>query len=86
MSIWLLIGVAILVLVTLISVMKLQPFIAFLVVSLGLGLAGSLTTEQTIAAIQKGVGGTLGSIIPIIILGAMLGKMVAKSRATYVLS
>jgi Gnt-I system high-affinity gluconate transporter len=35
---------------------------------------------------QKGIGGTLGSIIPIIILGSMLGKMVAKSRATFVLS
>jgi Gnt-I system high-affinity gluconate transporter len=86
MSIWLLIGFAILVLVTLISVMKLQPFIAFIVVSLGLGLAGSLSTEQTISAMQKGIGGTLGSIIPIIILGAMMGKMVAKSKATFVLS
>jgi Gnt-I system high-affinity gluconate transporter len=86
MSIWLLIGIAIVVLVTLISVMKLQPFIAFLVVSIGLGIAGSLSTEQTIAAMQKGIGGTLGSIIPIIILGSMLGKMVAKSRATFVLS
>lgn len=86
MSIWLLIGAAIFVLVTLISVMKLQPFIAFLVVSLGLGMAASLTTEQTIASMQKGIGGTLGSIIPIIILGSMLGKMVAKSRATFVLS
>ena len=86
MSIWLLIGIAILVLVTLISVLKLQPFISFLVVSLGLGMAGSLSTEQTIAAMQKGIGGTLGSIIPIIILGAMMGKMVAKSKATFVLS
>ena len=86
MSIWLLIGIAIVVLVTLISVIKLQPFIAFLVVSIGLGIAGSLSTEQTIAAMQKGIGGTLGSIIPIIILGSMLGKMVAKSRATFVLS
>ena len=86
MSIWLLICAAIFVLVTLISVMKLQPFIAFLVVSLGLGMAASLTTEQTVAAMQKGIGGTLGSIIPIIILGSMLGKMVAKSRATFVLS
>lgn len=86
MSIWLLICIAIFVLVTLISVIKLQPFIAFLLVSLGLGIANSLTTEQTITAIQRGIGGTLGSIIPIIILGAMLGKMVAKSKATFVLS
>jgi Gnt-I system high-affinity gluconate transporter len=86
MPIWLLIGIAILVLVTLISVMKLQPFISFLFVSLGLGIAGSLSPEQTISAMQKGIGGTLGAIIPIIILGAMMGKMVAKSKATFVLS
>ena len=49
-------------------------------------MAASLSPEQTIAAIQKGIGGTLGSIIPIIIVGAMLGKMVAKSKATFVLS
>ena len=86
MSIWLLIGIAILVLVTLISVIKLQPFIAFLLVSVGLGLAGSLPVAQTMDAMQKGMGSTLGSIVPIIILGAMLGKMVAKSRATWVIS
>lgn len=85
MSIWVLISLAILVLVLFISVLKLQPFIAFLFVSLGLGIS-QLSTEETVAAIQKGIGGTLGSIIPIIILGAMIGKMVAKSKATLVLS
>jgi Gnt-I system high-affinity gluconate transporter len=45
-----------------------------------------LTTADTITAIQKGIGGTLGSIIPIIILGAMIGKMVAKSQATTVIA
>ncbi|NQW76200.1 MAG: gluconate transporter [Cytophagales bacterium] len=73
-------------LVLFISVLKLQPFISFLLVSLGLGLASGLTTGDTIVAIQKGIGGTLGSIIPIIILGAMIGKMVAKSQATTVIA
>jgi Gnt-I system high-affinity gluconate transporter len=86
MSIWVLISLAIIVLVLFISVLKLQPFISFLFVSLGLGISFPLSTEETVAAIQKGIGGTLGSIIPIIILGAMIGKMVAKSNATLVLS
>jgi Gnt-I system high-affinity gluconate transporter len=86
MSIWVLICLAIIVLVLLISVLKLQPFLSFLLVSIGLGMACQLSTEETVAAIQKGIGGTLGSIIPIIILGAMIGKMVAKSKATLVLS
>jgi Gnt-I system high-affinity gluconate transporter len=86
MSIWILISLAIVCLVFLISVVKLQPFLSFLLVSISLGLAGHMSTDQTIAAIQKGIGGTLGSIVPIIILGAMLGKIVAKSRATWVIS
>jgi Gnt-I system high-affinity gluconate transporter len=85
-SIWVFISVAIVLLVLFISVIRLQPFISFLLVSLGLGLASSLTTSDTILAIQKGIGGTLGSIIPIIILGAMIGKMVAKSQATTVIA
>ena len=85
-SIWVFISVAIVLLVLFISVLKLQPFISFLLVSLGLGLASGLTTSDTIVAIQKGIGGTLGSIIPIIILGAMIGKMVAKSQATTVIA
>ena len=85
-SIWVFISVAIVLLVLFISVFKLQPFISFLLVSLGLGLASGLTTGDTIVAIQKGIGGTLGSIIPIIILGAMIGKMVAKSQATTVIA
>ncbi len=85
-SIWVFICVAIVLLVLFISVLKLQPFISFLLVSLGLGLASGLTTGDTIIAIQKGIGGTLGSIIPIIILGALIGKMVAKSQATTVIA
>lgn len=85
-SIWVFISIAIILLVLFISVLKLQPFISFLLVSLGLGLASGLTTGDTIVAIQKGIGGTLGSIIPIIILGAMIGKMVAKSQATSVIA
>lgn len=86
MSIWILISLAIISLVLLISVAKLQAFLAFLLVSLGLGIAGNMSINDSIAAIQKGMGSTLGSIVPIIILGAMLGKMVAKSRATWVIS
>jgi Gnt-I system high-affinity gluconate transporter len=60
MSIWVLICLAIIVLVLLISVLKLQPFLSFLLVSIGLGMAFQLSTEETVAAIQKGIGGTLG--------------------------
>ena len=86
MGIWWLIGVAIISLVVLISVIRLQPFISFLLVSLCIGFASGIPIQGVVAAIQNGIGGTLGAIIPIIILGAMIGKLVAKSQATLVLS
>ena len=86
MGIWYLIGVAIISLVVLISVIRLQPFISFLCVSLCIGLASGIPMQGVVSAIQNGIGGTLGAIIPIIILGAMIGKLVAKSQATLVLS
>lgn len=83
---WILIIISILLLVALISVLKIQPFIAFIIVSLFLGLANGLSSTTLIDAIQKGIGATLGSIIVIIVLGAMIGKMIAKSDATTVIA
>ncbi|GAB4055883.1 gluconate:H+ symporter [Spirosoma litoris] len=71
----------ILVLIALISVARLHTFLAFLAVSIGVGLALGLKPLAIVEAIQKGIGGTLGSITAIIALGAMLGKLVAQSGA-----
>ena len=71
----------ILALIALISIVRLHAFLAFLAVSLGVGLALGLKPLAILDAIQKGIGGTLGSITAIIALGAMLGKLVAQSGA-----
>ncbi|QMW00523.1 gluconate:H+ symporter [Spirosoma foliorum] len=71
----------ILVLIALISVARLHTFLAFLAVSIGVGLALGLKPLAIVEAVQKGIGGTLGSITAIIALGAMLGKLVAQSGA-----
>ncbi|GAB3997880.1 gluconate transporter [Spirosoma daeguense] len=71
----------ILALILLISVVRLHTFLAFLAVSIGVGLALGLKPLVILDAIQKGIGGTLGSITAIIALGAMLGKLVAQSGA-----
>jgi gluconate transporter len=86
MTIWMLICFFIICLVVFISVFKIQPFISFLLVAIGLGLSYQLTTQQCIAAIQKGIGSTLGSIIPILVLGAMIGKMIAKSGSASIIA
>lgn len=68
-------------LILLISVVRLHPFLAFLAISIGVGVALGLKPIAIADAIQKGIGSTLGSITAIIALGAMLGKLVAQSGA-----
>ncbi|WP_345329673.1 gluconate:H+ symporter [Mucilaginibacter defluvii] len=68
-------------LVMLVSWFKLNPFIAFLVVSVIAGLLLQIPAVKLLASIQKGLGDTLGSLAVIICLGAMLGKLVAVSGA-----
>jgi gluconate transporter len=86
MNIWIPVCLALICLVVFISVFKIQPFVAFLVVSIVLGLSLQIGIEQCMAAIQKGMGETSGSILPILIPGAMIGKLIAKSGVAAVLS
>jgi len=72
---------AVVALVGLISWAKVNAFLAFLVVSLGVGLALGLAPATLLAAVYQGLGDTLGSVVIIIVLGAMLGKLVADSGA-----
>jgi Gnt-I system high-affinity gluconate transporter len=71
----------IILLLVLMLVFKLNAFLAFVMVSLAVGLAEGLTLDQAVLSIEKGVGNTLGSLVIIIGFGAMLGKLVAESGA-----
>ncbi len=68
-------------LVLLIAVARITPFLAFLIVCIGVGMAAGLSPLQVSAAITKGLGDTLGSLVLVIALGSMLGKIVAESGA-----
>lgn len=68
-------------LVLFISYFKVHTFLSFIVISLGVGLALEMPPQAILKAIQQGMGSTLGSIVSIIALGAMLGKLVAQSGA-----
>ncbi len=83
---WILLLVGIAILVVLISFAKVQPFLSFLIVALFMGLSYGLSGKMLVEAIQKGIGTTLGSIISIIVLGAMIGKVIAKSNASHVIA
>ncbi|WP_298503977.1 gluconate:H+ symporter [uncultured Maribacter sp.] len=65
----------------LIAQFKLNAFISFIIVSLFVGVAEGMHLEKVISAIQLGIGNTLGYLILILGLGAMLGKLVADSGA-----
>ncbi|MDR3696448.1 gluconate:H+ symporter [Mucilaginibacter sp.] len=71
----------IILLVLLVSWAKVNPFLAFLIVSITAGLLLGIPLGKVTVSVQKGLGDTLGSITIIICLGAMLGKLVAESGA-----
>ena len=71
----------IILLVVLITWAKLNPFLAFIIVSVLIGLANGKNISVITTAIQKGMGDLLGSIVVILGLGAMLGKLIADSGA-----
>jgi Gnt-I system high-affinity gluconate transporter len=68
-------------LVLLISWGKLNAFLAFLIVSITGGLMLGIPPSNIVASVSKGIGDTLGSLLVIICLGAMLGKLVAETGA-----
>jgi Gnt-I system high-affinity gluconate transporter len=68
-------------LLILMLVFKFNGFLSFVIVSLVVGLAEGMPLDKAVAAIQEGIGHTLGYLVIIIGFGAMLGKLVAESGA-----
>ncbi len=73
--------IGILLLILLVVYFKLDTFISFLLVSIGLGIATGMDVHQLSSSITKGIGNTLGPLVIILGFGAMLGKLVADSGA-----
>ncbi|MDP4130607.1 MAG: UDP-2,3-diacylglucosamine diphosphatase LpxI [Bacteroidota bacterium] len=71
----------ILLLILLITWFKLNAFLSFLVVSLGIGFAKGMSVTAITDSIQKGMGDLLGSLVVILVIGAMLGKLIADNGA-----
>ncbi len=68
-------------LVILIGYFKFDTFLSFILVSAGIGLGLGMSISEVSAALQKGIGSTLGFLVIILGCGAMLGKLVADSGA-----
>src|ERR1700723_2556854 len=80
-SLYLLISalVAVIGLIVLIAVFKLNPFITLFVASLFLAVMTRMQLSTVVHSFEAGVGATLGHIAIVVALGTMLGKMMAES-------
>ncbi|AEM72446.1 gluconate transporter [Allomuricauda ruestringensis DSM 13258] len=65
----------------LIAKFKLNAFLSFIIVCLFVGIFQGMELESLVNSIQRGIGNTLGFLVLILGLGAMLGKLVADSGA-----
>ena len=75
----LLTGILLLILLT--TWAKLNAFLSFLLVSMGIGLTNGMSIDAVTHAVQTGMGDMLGSLIVIIVVGAMIGKLIAEYGA-----
>jgi Gnt-I system high-affinity gluconate transporter len=73
-------------LVVLISVGKVNAFAAFLLTAFAAGVLLGMPLAQIPKSVEKGIGDTLGSLVLILCLGAVLGKLLAESGAAQVLA
>ncbi len=71
--------IAVIGLIVLVAVFKLNPFITLFLASLALALAAGMPFTAGIHSFELGLGATLGHIAIIVALGTMLGKMLAES-------
>jgi Gnt-I system high-affinity gluconate transporter len=77
----LLVATGILLLLTLIIVFRINAFISFIIISVLTGIVCGMPVKNVINSIEAGLGETLGSLVMILIFGAMLGNIVAESGA-----
>ena len=71
--------IAVIVLILLISVVKLNPFLTLFLISLSLAMVAGMPLATVIHSFELGMGSTLGHIAIVVALGTMLGKMMAES-------
>lgn len=77
----LIVATAMATLVALVALAKVNPFLAFLAVSIGMAIALGVPPADVPPLVQRGLGGILGGLTIVIAAGAMLGRLVVDSGA-----
>lgn len=68
-------------LIVLTSILHVNAFVSFLIVAILAGCILGLQPAEIFSAFHKGLGDTVGTLLAIIVLGAMLGKLIAETGA-----
>jgi H+/gluconate symporter-like permease len=76
---WVAAGIALMLLLVL--VVRLDAFFALLLTSFAVGLLNGMTPLDVLASVLRGVGATMGSVVLVLVFGAMLGKLLDESGA-----
>ncbi|MBL0386625.1 GntP family permease [Tumebacillus sp. ITR2] len=71
--------IAVVALLLMITLWKLNPFIALLITAVGVGFASGMRPTDIVLSIKDGIGGTLNLLALVLPLGTMLGKMMGES-------
>jgi GntP family gluconate:H+ symporter len=77
---------AVVLLVVLVTWLKINPIISLLLAALLAGIGSGIPPLATLDHFQIGLGKTLGNVTLIIVLGAMLGRLLAESGGALVLA
>src|SRR5690606_232692 len=72
---------SLLLLIVFITYFKINAFLSFLIVSILAGVALGIPLTAIPTTVEKGIAGIMGSLTLIIVLGAMLGKLIAETGA-----
>ena len=80
------VGIGILILLILMLKFRFDAFFALLITSFIVGILNSMGMLSILSSMLKGIGDTMGSIILILVFGAMLGKLIEDSGAAHTLT
>ena len=80
------VAVAIALMLVLVLVVKLDAFFALILTSFAVGLLNGMDVLTALQSVLRGIGGTLGNVVLILVFGAMLGKLVDESGAAHAIT
>lgn len=80
------VAVAVVLMLVLVGVVKLDAFFALLITSFAVGLLDGMDLLAVLRSIVAGLGSTLGGVTLILVFGAMLGALVESSGAARVIT